>query len=93
MEEQNHETMDVLGRIESPLAGWGWTLYRLARASGRPQSTLRKLWRRGNMRSIAMVKMICRPLGISLPYFFFLPKAQVRAGGASAGAGRTPDLP
>lgn len=62
--------MDVTERIERLLEQRKWTIYRLGKESGVPQSTLSHIFRNDSEPTISTLESICRGLGISLVEFF-----------------------
>lgn len=62
--------MDVLARIRQLLDERNWSLYKLSKESGVPQSTLSNLFSRNNHPSINTLEVICKGFGISLAQFF-----------------------
>ena len=62
--------MDVKARIQRLMEERGWTIYRLAKETGVPGSTLRNMFKRNNGPSIYTLECICRGMGLSLPQFF-----------------------
>lgn len=62
--------MDTLGRLRKLLDERGWTEYRLARASGLSDSTIKNIFKRNTQPTIDTLEAICRGLGITLSQFF-----------------------
>lgn len=62
--------MDVQVRITQLLEDRKWSLYRLSKESGVPQSTLSNLFSRNNAPTIGTLEDICKGFGISLSQFF-----------------------
>ncbi len=62
--------MDILERIQELMAERGWTVNRLAKESGLPQSTVSNLFTRGTLPTVPTLEQICRGLGVSLSQFF-----------------------
>lgn len=62
--------MDTLGRLRKLLDERGWTEYRLARASGLSDSTIKNIFKRNTQPTIDTLESICRGLGITLSQFF-----------------------
>lgn len=61
---------DVLKRINELLEFNHWSLYKLAKKSDLPYSSLNNLIHRKNCPTIATLERICTGFGISLPEFF-----------------------
>lgn len=61
---------DVINRIRQLLDFNHWSLYKLAKKSGLPYSSLNNLFHRKNCPTIATLERICIGFGISLPEFF-----------------------
>lgn len=61
--------MDVVAHIYELLDARGWSVYRLKKESGLPQSTLSN-FSRGTVPSISTLETICKALGITLSQFF-----------------------
>lgn len=61
---------DVINRIQELLEYKHWTLYKLAKESDLPYSSLNNLFHRKNCPTIATLERICYGFGISLPEFF-----------------------
>ena len=61
---------DVIKRIQELLEFKHWTLYKLAKESDLPYSSLNNLFHRKNCPTIATLERICIGFGISLPDFF-----------------------
>ena len=61
---------DVLNRITYFLEFKHWTLYRLAKESGLPYSSLNNIFNRKNCPTISTLEKICDGLQISLSEFF-----------------------
>lgn len=61
---------DVLTRIQELLDFNHWSLYKLAKKSDLPYSSLSNLVNRKNCPTIATLERICTGFGISLPEFF-----------------------
>lgn len=49
----------------------GWTMYRLAKETGLPQSTLSNMIKRSTMPTMATVETLCNGFGITLSQFFW----------------------
>ena len=62
--------MDVLARLHGLLEARGWTMYRLAKASGLTDSTIANIYKRNAMPSIDTLEKICQGFGITLSQFF-----------------------
>lgn len=62
--------MDVKERLQQLMNERGWTIYRLAKESDIPWSTLRNMFKRNTEPSIATLESLCRGMGITLPQFF-----------------------
>ena len=62
--------MNVLDRIKELLQERNWSLYKLSKSSGIPQSTLSNLFNRNNSPSISTLEDICKGFDISLSQFF-----------------------
>lgn len=62
--------MDILGRIKQLLDDRDWSMYKLSKASGVPQSTLSNMFSRNNVPSIGTLEDICKGFGITLSQFF-----------------------
>ena len=62
--------MDTLERLRKLLDERGWTEYRLARASGLSDSTIKNIFKRNTQPTIDTLEAICRELGITLSQFF-----------------------
>lgn len=61
---------DVINRIQQLLDFNHWTLYKLAKESDLPYSSLNNLFHRKNCPTIATLERICIGFNISLPEFF-----------------------
>lgn len=61
---------DVINRIQELLDFNHWTLYKLAKKSDLPYSSLNNLFHRKNCPTIATLERICSGFGISLSEFF-----------------------
>ena len=61
---------DVINRIKELLDFNHWSLYKLAKESDLPYSSLNNLFHRKNCPTIATLERICIGFGISLPEFF-----------------------
>ena len=62
--------MDVKARLEQLMEERGWTIYRLAKESHIPWSTVRNMFKRNNDPSLFTLESICKGLGMSLAQFF-----------------------
>lgn len=62
--------MEVRARLQQLMDERGWTIYRLAKETGLPWSTLRNIFKRNTDPSIYTLESICKGFGISLPQFF-----------------------
>lgn len=62
--------MDVSERIERMMKQRKWSIYRLGKESGVPQSTLSHIFRNDSEPTISTLESICKGLGISLVEFF-----------------------
>ncbi len=61
---------DVIKRIQELLEFNHWSLYKLAKESDLPYSSLNNLFHRKNCPTVATLERICSGLGISLSEFF-----------------------
>jgi len=61
---------DALGRITELREARGYSVYRLAKESGIPQSTFMTWYSQNRYPSIDKIEAICDTLGITLPEFF-----------------------
>ena len=62
--------MKVTERIEQLMKQRGWTVYRLGKESGLPQSTLAHVFRKDSEPTISTLETICNAFGITLSQFF-----------------------
>ena len=62
--------MDVKERLQQLMDERGWTIYRLAKETGVPWSTIRNMFKRNNDPSIYTLECLCRGMGLTLPQFF-----------------------
>lgn len=62
--------MDVLERLDRLMKARGWSMYRLAKERGLPESTVANIYRRNAVPSIDTLEKICPGLGITLAQFF-----------------------
>ena len=60
----------IIGRLYSLLESYGWTIYRLAKESDIPYSSLNNLFIRNTMPTLSTLEKICDGFGITLSYFF-----------------------
>ncbi len=61
---------DVLAKIKELYTQKGWSVYRLAKESGVPYSSLNNIILRNTQPSIPTLRKLCHGLGISLSDFF-----------------------
>ena len=61
---------DVLAKIKQLYIQKGWTVYRLAKESGIPYSSLNSMIMRNNQPSVPTLRKLCHGLGITLSEFF-----------------------
>lgn len=62
--------MNVLERIERLMRQRNWTVYRLGKESGIPQSTLAHVFRKDSEPTISTLETICATFGITMAEFF-----------------------
>ncbi|MDO5300794.1 MAG: helix-turn-helix transcriptional regulator [Clostridia bacterium] len=62
--------MDVLERINELMKERGWSVYKLAKESGIPETTVRNYFRRNSAPTVYTLEQICTGLGITLAQFF-----------------------
>lgn len=62
--------LDTLGRLRQLLDERNWTEYRLAKASGLSDSTIKNIYKRNTQPTIDTLEAICRGFGITLAQFF-----------------------
>ena len=62
--------LDKLGRLRRLLDERNWTEYRLAKASGLSDSTIKNIYKRNTQPTIDTLEAICRGFGITLAQFF-----------------------
>ena len=62
--------MNVTERIERLMSQRNWSVYRLAKESGVPQSTLSHVFRKDSEPTISTLESICKTFGITLGEFF-----------------------
>lgn len=65
---------DVLKRITELREAREWSVYRLSRESGIPQSTISTWYSNHNTPPFDKLESLCRAFGISMSAFFYLPK-------------------
>ena len=68
--QEGGDAVDVLARLHGLLEARGWTMYRLAKASGLTDSTIANIYKRNAMPSIDTLEKICQGFGITLSQFF-----------------------
>lgn len=61
---------DVLAKIKRLYTQKGWTVYRLAKESGIPYSSLNSMILRNNQPSVPTLRKLCNGLGVTLSEFF-----------------------
>ena len=61
---------DILAKIKELYTQKGWSVYRLAKESGVPYSSLNNIILRNTQPSIPTLRKLCHGLGISLSEFF-----------------------
>ena len=61
---------DALGRITELRESRGYSVYRLAKEAGIPQSTFMTWYAQNRYPSLDKIEAICNVLGITLPEFF-----------------------
>lgn len=61
---------DVLQRIQSLMDERGWTIYKLAKVSGVPYSSLSSIFKLNNQPTIGTLEKICAGFHITLSEFF-----------------------
>ncbi|MEG1291652.1 MAG: helix-turn-helix transcriptional regulator, partial [Lachnospiraceae bacterium] len=64
------EDNDVLSRIKQLLGDRGWSIYRLAKESKIPYSSINNLFIRNTQPTITTLEKICKGFDMSLPEFF-----------------------
>lgn len=69
---------EILSRIQGLLKTNHWSIYKLAKESGLPYSTLSNIFNRETCPGIPVIKDICRGFGISLSQFFDFDETPVR---------------
>lgn len=62
--------MSVRERIEHLMQQRNWTIYRLGKESGLPQSTLAHIFRNDSEPTISTLETICATFGITMAEFF-----------------------
>lgn len=62
---------DVLGRLTDLRERKGWSVYKLAKLSGIPQSTIATWYQRNLYPPIDKLETLCQTLGVSLSVFFY----------------------
>lgn len=62
--------LDTLGKLRQLLDERNWTEYRLAKASGLSDSTIKNIFKRNTQPTIETLEAVCRGLGITLAQFF-----------------------
>lgn len=62
--------MDVLQKIKSLMAERQWTEYRLAKNANLSQSTIKNIFQRNNVPTVATIEKLCDAFGITLSQFF-----------------------
>lgn len=62
--------MDTKVRIQQLMNERGWSIYRLAKESNVPWTTIRNMFVRNTDPSISTLEAICQGLGMTLPQFF-----------------------
>ena len=62
--------LDTLGRLRQLLDERNWSEYRLAKASGLSDSTIKNIYKRNTQPTIDTLEAICRGFGITLAQFF-----------------------
>jgi len=62
--------LDSLEKIRKLLKERNWSVYKLSKESGIPQSTLSNLFTRNNSPSISTLEDICKGFGITIAQFF-----------------------
>ena len=62
--------LDTLGRLRQLLDERNWTEYRLAKASGLSDSTIKNIFKRNTQPTIETLEAVCRGFGITLAQFF-----------------------
>lgn len=62
--------LDVLKRIQELCAARSWTLYRLAKESNTPYSSLNTMFHKGYVPTIPSLMKLCDGFGITMAQFF-----------------------
>ena len=62
--------LDTLGKLRQLLDERNWTEYRLAKASGLSDSTIKNIFKRNTQPTIETLEAVCRGFGITLAQFF-----------------------
>ena len=62
--------MDVSERIKQMMEKRGWTIYRLGKESGLPQSTLSHIFRKDSEPTLSTLETICEAFHVTLSEFF-----------------------
>ena len=62
--------MDVSERIKQMMEQRGWTIYRLGKESGLPQSTLSHIFRKDSEPTLSTLETICEAFNVTLGEFF-----------------------
>ena len=62
--------MDVSERIKQMMEQRGWTIYRLGKESGLPQSTLSHIFRKDSEPTLSTLETICEACNVTLCEFF-----------------------
>lgn len=60
----------IINKIDTLCKERGWTHYRLAKASGIPQSTLHNMLKRNTVLSVPSIAKVCSAFNITLSQFF-----------------------
>lgn len=61
---------DILKRITSLMNAKNWTLYKLAKESDIPYSSLNSMFQKNNQPTISTLEKICRAFNITMSEFF-----------------------
>lgn len=64
------EMNEILLRIKKLMEERGWTIYRLAKESGIPYSSLNSLFQKNNQPTISTLEKLCGGLHLNLQEFF-----------------------
>lgn len=62
--------MNTHERLQQLMDERGWSMYKLSKASGLSESTIRNLFKRNTSPSIETLDLICKGFGITLSQFF-----------------------